>query len=123
MVLEGVLLGVLNIESAAAEPLDRIDRDLVATMAGKIATSLAMARDREALADLAVRDALTGLHNRRYFDDAVSRLLAGRQAMPESERRPVAAILFDLDHFGTFNKLHGVQVGDQALRVFAHVDA
>ena len=41
--------------------------------------------------------------------------------MPESERRPVAAILFDLDHFGSFNKLHGVQVGDQALRVFAHV--
>ena len=121
MVLEGVLLGVLNIESLAAEPLDRIDRDLVATMAGKIATSLAMARDREALADLAVRDALTGLHNRRYFDEAVSRMLAGRQAMPESERRPVAAILFDLDHFGTFNKLHGVQVGDQALRVFAHV--
>ena len=120
MVLDGVLLGVLNIESAAADPLDRIDRDLVATMASKIATSLAMARDREALADLAVRDGLTGLHNRRYFDDAVSRLLASREAMPESERRPVAAILFDLDHFGTFNKLHGVQVGDQALRVFAH---
>jgi diguanylate cyclase (GGDEF)-like protein len=40
--------------------------------------------------------------------------------MPESERRPMAAILFDLDHFGMFNKLHGVQVGDQALRVFAH---
>ncbi len=70
--------------------------------------------------DLAVRDGLTGLHNRRYFDDAVGRLLASREAMPESERRPVAAILFDLDHFGTFNKLHGVQVGDQALRVFAH---
>jgi diguanylate cyclase (GGDEF)-like protein len=33
----------------------------------------------------------------------------------------VSAILFDLDHFGMFNKLHGVQVGDQALRVFAHV--
>jgi diguanylate cyclase (GGDEF)-like protein len=120
MVLDGVLLGVLNIESAAAEPLDRIDRDLVATMAAKIATSLAMARDREVLADLAVRDGLTGLHNRRYFDEAMSRMLVSRQAMPESERRPVAAILFDLDHFGTFNKLHGVQVGDQALRVFAH---
>jgi diguanylate cyclase (GGDEF)-like protein len=33
----------------------------------------------------------------------------------------VAGIIFDLDHFGTFNKQHGVQVGDQALRVFAHV--
>jgi diguanylate cyclase (GGDEF)-like protein len=121
MILDGTLLGVLNIESTAAEPLDRIDRDLVATMAGKLAASLALARDRQALADLAVRDGLTGLHNRRFFDEAVGRLLAGRLAMPETERRPVAAILFDLDHFGTFNKKHGVQVGDQALRVFAHV--
>lgn len=121
MVLDGVLLGVLNIESIAAEPLDRIDRDLVTTMAGKIAASLALARDRQALAELAVRDGLTGLHNRRFFDEAVARLLAARDAMPESERRPVAAILFDLDNFGMFNKLHGVQVGDQALRVFAHL--
>jgi two-component system cell cycle response regulator len=121
MVLDGVLLGVLNIESTAPEPLDRIDRDLVATMAGKLAASLALARDRQALAELAVRDGLTGLHNRRFFDEACGRLLAARFAMPESERRPVAAILFDLDHFGTFNKQHGVQVGDQALRVFAHV--
>ena len=121
MLLDGVLLGVLNIESASLEPLDRIDRDLVTTMAGKIAAALGLARDRQALADMAVRDGLTGLHNRRYFDDAVSRLLTAREAMPESERRPVSAILFDLDHFGTFNKLHGVQVGDQALRVFAHV--
>jgi diguanylate cyclase (GGDEF)-like protein len=121
MLLDGVLLGVLNIESASPEPLDRIDRDLVTTMAGKIAASLALARDRQALADLSVRDGLTGLHNRRFFDDAVVRLLTARDAMPESERHPVSAILFDLDHFGTFNKLHGVQVGDQALRVFAHV--
>ena len=33
----------------------------------------------------------------------------------------MAGIIFDLDHFGLFNKQHGVQVGDQALRVFAHV--
>jgi diguanylate cyclase (GGDEF)-like protein len=121
MILDGTLLGVLNIESIAPEPLDRIDRDLVATMAGKLAAALALARDRQALADLAIRDGLTGLHNRRFFDEAVGRLLTARLAMPETERRPVAAILFDLDHFGTFNKQHGVQVGDQALRVFAHV--
>jgi diguanylate cyclase (GGDEF)-like protein len=121
MVLDGILLGVLNIESTAPEPLDRIDRDLVATMAGKLATALALSRDRQALADLAVRDGLTGLHNRRYFDDSLGRLLAAREGLPETERRPVAGIIFDLDHFGTFNKQHGVQVGDQALRVFAHV--
>jgi diguanylate cyclase (GGDEF)-like protein len=120
MILDGVLLGVLNIEATEPVPLDRTDRDLVATMADKIAAALALARDRESLAELAVRDALTNLHNRRFFDEALGRLLAARAAMPQSERRPVAAILFDIDHFGSFNKLHGVQVGDQALRVFSH---
>ena len=38
-----------------------------------------------------------------------------------TERRPVAAILFDLDHFGNFNKRHGHSVGDEVLRKFAAI--
>jgi diguanylate cyclase (GGDEF)-like protein len=33
----------------------------------------------------------------------------------------VAAVLFDLDHFGDFNKAHGHQVGDLVLRSFASI--
>jgi diguanylate cyclase (GGDEF)-like protein len=121
MILDGTLLGVLNIEATGPHRLDRVDRDLVGTIASRMASALALARDRQELADLAVRDGLTGLHNRRHFDHAITRLLARRASQPEVDRSPISVILFDLDNFGTFNKLYGVQVGDQALRVFAHV--
>jgi len=121
LVLDGELLGAVNVESAGPQPLDRTDRDLMSAIGTKIATALALARDRERLAELAVRDSLTGLHNRRYFDEALDRILATWLATPETERHPLSAVTFDLDEFGRFNKLHGVQVGDEALRVFARV--
>ncbi len=69
----------------------------------------------------AVIDALTGLHNRRYFDTSFDRLLVGRLREAEDERHPLSAVMFDLDHFGQVNKLHGHQVGDRVLRAFADV--
>jgi diguanylate cyclase (GGDEF)-like protein/PAS domain S-box-containing protein len=73
----------------------------------------------ERLADRAMRDALTGLHNRRYFDQAVERLIAKRQR--GADREPISAIMFDLDHFGRFNKEYGHQAGDVVLRRFADI--
>jgi two-component system cell cycle response regulator len=71
--------------------------------------------------ELAIRDALTGLHNRRYFDEALERLLAAHRRQRVRGARPLSVILFDLDHFGSFNKLHGHQVGDAVLRAFSEV--
>lgn len=73
----------------------------------------------ERLADRAVRDPLTGLHNRAYLETAVARLEARRRRGDESAL--VAAIMFDLDHFGQFNKQHGHQAGDAILRHFAQL--
>ena len=69
----------------------------------------------------AVTDALTGLHNRRFFDATMAQLMAMRLRQTEDERQPLSAIMFDLDHFGSVNKLHGHQVGDHILRTFADV--
>ena len=73
----------------------------------------------ETLTERAVRDPLTGLHNRRHFDAAVARLERRWRRLPAEERRPVSVVLFDLDRFGDLNKLHGHQAGDAVLRVFA----
>lgn len=73
-------------------------------------------RDRlEESLEMAVTDALTGLHNRRYV---VSRL---RQSLDTLERsgEPFAAALIDIDHFKRINDSWGHQAGDLVLKGFA----
>ncbi len=57
-------------------------------------------------------DALTGLANRRAFDDKVAACVAEFQR----SRRPFSLILGDIDHFKKFNDTHGHQTGDEVLR-------
>jgi diguanylate cyclase (GGDEF)-like protein len=73
------------------------------------------------VADAAIRDPLTGLWNRRHLEVSTARLFAARSRLPLDERRPIAVILFDLDHFGEFNKLHGHVIGDAVLRSFGSI--
>ncbi|MEA2518049.1 MAG: hypothetical protein QOF49_129 [Chloroflexota bacterium] len=75
----------------------------------------------EKLSDQALRDALTGLFNRRHFDGSIVRLEKRWRRVPVAQRPPIAVILFDLDHFGALNKLHGHQTGDAVLRTFAAI--
>ena len=63
------------------------------------------------IAELAQRDALTGLKNRRVFDEHLEKLW--QQAAKEA--RVLAILLIDVDHFKAYNDLCGHQAGDQAL--------
>jgi diguanylate cyclase (GGDEF)-like protein len=67
---------------------------------------------REALRDQATHDGLTGLLNRTTILDALQIELA-RAAR---ERRPVAVLMIDLDHFKLVNDAHGHLAGDAVLR-------
>jgi diguanylate cyclase (GGDEF)-like protein len=67
------------------------------------------------LAQTALQDGLTGIHNRRRFDDHLQRLWA--QCV--RERRPVALLLVDIDHFKPFNDRYGHQAGDEAMKAVA----
>jgi diguanylate cyclase (GGDEF)-like protein len=67
------------------------------------------------LYELAERDGMTGLYNRRIFDDYAKRIW--RQSQRESE--PLAIVLIDIDYFKTYNDLHGHQAGDDCLRKVA----
>jgi diguanylate cyclase (GGDEF)-like protein len=67
------------------------------------------------LSGLARHDALTGLVNRREFDERLARELE-RGAR---SRRPCTVLMCDLDHFKAVNDAHGHLVGDNVLRCVA----
>ena len=69
------------------------------------------ARAERSLEQLATTDALTGLKNRRKFDDVID--TEWRRAV--RQRTPLALLLIDADHFKAFNDAFGHQPGDQAL--------
>ncbi len=112
-------LTVARIDPAA--PFSDLELEALAVLADEIALAVANALLHGEVAELAIHDALTGLHNRRYFDAALPQLLAVRSRMPVERRPPLAAILFDLDHFGDLNLRHGHQVGDDVLRAFGAI--
>ena len=62
-------------------------------------------------------DVLTGLANRRAFDDKVAAYFDEFQR----SRRPFSLILGDIDHFKRFNDAYGHQTGDEVLRSTARV--
>jgi diguanylate cyclase (GGDEF)-like protein len=67
------------------------------------------------LSDTANRDGLTGIYNRRAFDEHTERVW--QQAIREQKR--VALMLVDIDHFKAYNDFYGHQVGDQCLQQVA----
>ena len=72
-------------------------------------------RLQESLRELANRDPLTGLYNRRYLGEALPQLVSA--ASRRGDR--IVVILIDLDYFKKINDLHGHQMGDLVLEGFA----
>lgn len=69
------------------------------------------------LIDVASRDGLTGINNRRAFDEHITKIW--QQAA--RDRASLALLLLDIDHFKAFNDYYGHQAGDECLKQVAWV--
>jgi diguanylate cyclase (GGDEF)-like protein len=68
-------------------------------------------RLQDELLALTITDPLTGLHNRRHFDV----VCAAEWERARRDRRPLAVLFIDVDHFKSYNDRHGHRAGDNCL--------
>lgn len=126
MLAQGDIFGILHLQkrtpaklSRPKPSLDEVSTDisidiqqLAVTMADFFSLALVNIQLRETLKQQATRDPLTGLFNRRYMEETLSREIsrANRQGTP------LGIIMLDLDHFRRFNNTFGHEAGDLALQ-------
>ncbi len=111
---QGQVLGLLHVglevSPRSMRPAQDVEQRLRA-MTDRVGPALANLKLRDALREMALRDGLTGLYNRRYLEDALSRELH----RAERGGKPVSVVMIDIDHFKRFNDKFGHDAGDFVL--------
>lgn len=114
---EGGALGVLVFEHGSRRG-SRIERRLL-TIIERFASHTALALRNgmllQKVQEAASTDALTGIANRRSFEETLEREVARAERTGE----PVSLVMLDLDHFKLLNDTYGHQLGDDVLREVA----
>jgi diguanylate cyclase (GGDEF)-like protein len=111
------LLGVLNIESNSNRPLTKKDIDLLTAFANPVALAIDNARLHAKITSLALTDGLTGLTNRRAFDQIFDIEIARAVRYTHS----LALIMIDIDSFKVFNDTYGHPAGDERIKAIASI--
>jgi diguanylate cyclase (GGDEF)-like protein len=109
-------LGALLL-TAPRGSFDASSRRVIEILANQAAATLSLIKDREQQRQLAVRDGLTGLYNRRAFNE----LLVTAIANEDRREGQLGLLILDLDHFKKLNDTYGHPAGDAALRSAARL--
>ena len=114
LIAGGIIIGAVRLEGLR----DYWTPERMSLLEGYLsgaATALSNLRLLQTMKQQANVDELTGLYNRRFLEDYARKLLA----MASRKNTPASLIMMDLDHFKSFNDLHGHEIGDRILRHFA----
>lgn len=96
---------------------DAQNLDLYGSVMLSLAAALKSARLHELVLDLSLKDSLTGVANRRYFDIVMEREVQHCSRY----NRALSLILFDIDNFKPYNDTYGHLAGDVALQQVAEL--
>lgn len=114
LVADRRFLGALLLARRGREQWSQEDRRLLTWAAGEVATAFARAYALEAAERGAKIDVLTGLPNRRYFDEVLAIERPRRRANDS-----IGILMVDIDHFKILNDRFGHATGDRVLRAVA----
>ena len=84
----------------------------VAVVRARVRTQLTVKRQADAMRELTLTDALTGVANRRSFNEAMD----NEWRRCARSGTPMAVIMIDIDHFKNYNDAYGHQAGDLCLQ-------
>jgi diguanylate cyclase (GGDEF)-like protein len=84
----------------------------VGEVQARVRLHIRLRRLQRRLLEVSTTDAVTGLANRRRFDE----VLAGEWSRAERNRTPLSVLMIDIDFFKRYNDLYGHLAGDECLR-------
>ncbi len=109
---ERAVIGAILLSRRSPEPWPAATQRVLAGAALEAAAALGRVDSSRAIEAQAATDALTGLPNRRYFDEFCG--LLGRRRRDDDA--PLGVLMVDIDWFKRVNDAYGHDVGDQVLR-------
>ena len=112
--LEGMVLIVPGPETCG---LDDKERELLDALVAQLSLAMENALLFTRQQALVVTDGLTGVYNRRKFDEEIVRWTH----LAQRSSRPVALIILDIDNFKSFNDTYGHPAGDDLLQLLARL--
>jgi diguanylate cyclase (GGDEF)-like protein len=115
LMLEDRVIGAIVIASPEREAIPREEATNVGLLGAMAATSLEIVWEMEEVSKRARTDPLTGLYNRRHFDELLGQMIKQTDRFGD----PVSLIMADVDHFKNVNDTWGHDAGDDVLKSLA----
>lgn len=108
MVIGAILMSKKDMEYSYGEDAHK----LMSTYAGLASSALHRIRLLEMTKHASVTDSLTGIYNRRFFNEIMEKQLA----LAKRHNEPLSLLIADIDHFKNINDTYGHTAGDRALQ-------
>ncbi len=112
----GVTYGLLIAEHRATKMFDQDSLNFFKSITSQISIAVNNANIYSKMEDMAIKDGLTGLYNRREMQKLVSDMI-----LSYNDDEPICLALFDIDRFKRVNDTYGHLFGDEAIKAIADV--